>query len=160
MAREPIESKIKAISGRKMTDRSCSIGVISNEIGIASAVFSVRVSPRTMTSKPSICSNKSSRSTAIKSMMPNSKASLALAALALIIASLAHSTALSPRRSARFLISATKIFSTLACKVSSMSPPCISTGLAAPMLVCGAIAAACPARVINVPAEAAKPPEG
>jgi len=41
-----------------------------------------------------------------------------------------------------------------------MSPPLESTGWAAPMLVAGAIAATCPAIVMNVPAEAARAPAG
>ena len=41
-----------------------------------------------------------------------------------------------------------------------MSPPELSTGCAAPMFVAGAIAAMVPAIVMNVPAEAARAPDG
>ena len=41
-----------------------------------------------------------------------------------------------------------------------MSEPFESTGWAAPMLVVGAIAATCPAIVMNVPADAARAPGG
>ena len=41
-----------------------------------------------------------------------------------------------------------------------MSPPELSTGWAAPMFVAGAIAATVPAIVMNVPADAARAPEG
>ena len=49
---------------------------------------------------------------------------------------------------------------TLASIVSPISSPEPPTGLAAPMAVSGAIAAACPARVSSVPAEPAMAPAG
>ena len=49
-------------------------------------------------------------------------------------------------------MSALRILTTFACIVSPISSPWPPTGLAAPMLLPGAIAATCPASVINVPA--------
>jgi uncharacterized membrane protein len=44
--------------------------------------------------------------------------------------------------------------------LSEISPPCRSTGVAAPMVVPGAIAATWAAKVMIAPAEAARAPEG
>ena len=85
---------------------------------------------------------------------------LAETARALSIISSARVTACAPRQSARQRTVAFMISLTLAASVVPMSSPCEPTGLAAPMAVSGAIAAACPARVIIVPAEPAMAPAG
>ena len=59
-----------------------------------------------------------------------------------------------------FRICAAASFSALARRSPSMSPPDPLTGCAAPMFVVGAIAATWPARVMKVPADAARAPGG
>ena len=76
------------------------------------------------------------------------------------IISSARAMAVAPRRSARERTVAFRISLTLVASVWPMSSPCDPTGLAAPMAVSGAIAAACPARVMIVPALPAMAPRG
>src|SRR5579885_2052774 len=59
-----------------------------------------------------------------------------------------------------FVISVVKTLSTLAFSVAARSLPSPFTGLDAPIVVDGAIAAMCAARVTSAPAEAAYAPEG
>jgi hypothetical protein len=67
----------------------------------------------------------------------------------------AQAVASSPRRWARDRACALRSSLTLASSVSPRSSPWAPTGLAAPMVVPGAMAATCAAQVISVPAEAA-----
>ena len=57
-------------------------------------------------------------------------------------------------------MSATRMLVAFFLSVSGRSTPSLPTGLAAPMLLPGAIAAAWPARVMKVPAEPACAPVG
>ncbi len=65
-----------------------------------------------------------------------------------------------PRSSAMAVMDAMVSFMTLSPSVPSMSAPWPPTGVAAPMLVAGAIAATWPASVMKVPALAARLPAG
>jgi hypothetical protein len=58
------------------------------------------------------------------------------------------------------VMAATVSFSTFSRRSPSIFPPLESTGWAAPMFVAGAIAATWPAMVMNVPADAARAPDG
>ena len=57
-------------------------------------------------------------------------------------------------------MSALRMLVILAARVGSISVPLASTGLAAPMLVLGDMAATCAARVMKVPALPARAPAG
>ena len=90
--------------------------------------------------------------------MRNPTASLAAAEIAWRTALTAHST-LRPRVSASPWMSAAASVVAFLASVVSIGPP-ICTGVAAPMLVPGAIAATWLAVTMNTPAEAARDPGG
>ena len=111
------------------------------------------------TSRPLAARSSSGTLEAIRSTMRSSSASSAVM-LTLSRTALSAQSAFLPRAVAMLRIWATASFSTFVRRSPSISSPDEDTGCAAPMFVAGAIAATCPAIVMNVPAEAAREPEG
>jgi len=100
------------------------------------------------------------RSGATRSITSCSTASLAVMETLRRTASSAQ-RALRPRSSAMARARAAASFTTFASMTSSVSPPPpMPTGCAAPMFVPGAMAATFAARVMNMPADAARAPDG
>ncbi len=122
-------------------------------------VASVTDWPFTWTVRPSICASRSGRSRATRSTTFSVSASSSRMLTLFRTASSAH-CAFRPRAFAIFVIWAAASFSALSRRSPWMSPPELSTGWAAPMFVAGAIAATAPAMVMNVPADAARAPDG
>src|SRR3972149_28373 len=96
----------------------------------------------------------------MKSTRPMASASSAEAARASSIVASARAMAAGRRRDARLRPVARRISFSLASMVSPRSSPWPPTGLAAPIAVSGAMAEACPARGITVPALPATRPRG
>jgi len=156
----PMESKRKTRLGLVRSCRTFSIRVCSSVSTLAPAVCRVMGSPETTRVRPSSQFKTSARSRAIKSTSPASSASTADTALAFSMVSSANATASAPRPAARLRTCARKASFNLASIVSPISSPSEPTGLAAPIMVSGAITAACPARVMMVPALPAMAPLG
>ena len=108
---------------------------------------------------PSNWASRSSRFSAMKSTTFNSTASRALKDEAFLTVSSSLSW-LRPRSWAMLRIRAAASFSTLLARVSPKSCPPEATGVAAPILVPGAITAKLAAAVMKVPAEPALAPLG
>ena len=117
------------------------------------------VGGRSCASRPLSCARRSSTSPAMKSTKLDSTASSAVKETALSTVASSFS-ALRPRSVAMLRISAAASLKTLDLRVSGRSSPEDPTGLAAPMLVPGAMTAKVAAAVMNVPAEAACAPRG
>ena len=109
--------------------------------------------------RPSILASKSGRESATRSITFSFSASRSVTATAWRTAFSAQS-ALRPRSIATVRMKAAASFSTFFIIVLSAPPPPTDTGDAAPMLVAGAMAATCPAIVMNTPADAARAPVG
>ena len=134
-------------------------GFISSVSTVAPARSSVTGAPRTLTVRPWAKASTSAIVAALPSTAPRATASSASEERASRTVATAHST-LRPRSRAIAVIFATASLSTFSPIVPAISSPCPPTGEAAPMFVPGAIRAMCPASVMKVPAEAARPPEG
>src|SRR5919112_13542 len=135
-------------SSRRNSPKSCSTRV-------APAVRTVTVLPEaTLTLRPSSCSSSSARLATSRSTASSRMASSAVTARPLRTVSMANRV-LRPRWAATVSAKAAASLITL----SEISPPCRATGVAAPMVVPGAIAARLAAKVISAPAEAARAPE-
>ncbi len=125
----------------------------------ASAVWSTHGLPSTVTVRPSAWRSRSSRVPALKSTAPAAQRLVDRIGRRVATVLTAQSTG-RPRSLAMAVMDAMASFMTLAPSVPSMSWPWLPTGDAAPMLVPGAIAARLPARVMKVPALAARAPAG
>ena len=158
-ASDPRLNRSTAICGSTIVCRNDSNRFIASSSIAAAFVASVTDWPFTWTVRPSICASKSGTSRAIRSTTLSLRASSSRMLTLLRTASSAHCS-LRPRAFAIFVICATASFSDLSRRSPAMSPPELSTGCAAPMFVAGAIAAIVPAIVMNVPAEAARAPDG
>ena len=109
----------------------------------------------TWTLRPSIFSSSSARLAASRSTASSRTASAAGTARPSRTVSMAKRV-LRPRWAATVSAKAAASLITL----SEISPPWRSTGVAAPMVVPGAIAARLAAKVMSAPAEAARAPDG
>ena len=157
--RLPRVSRIKETLGSDMTSKNNSSRFLPNRLGSTSRVSRILDPLEVSTSNPSTWASSPLRSSATKSTILNSTASLALNEAASLTVSSSFSS-LRPRSWAMLRISAAAAFSILLARVSSKSRPVEETGVAAPMLVPGAMTAKLAAAVINVPAEPAPAPCG
>ena len=148
-----------AICGSTTTCRKVSIRFGSFVSTRAPASNSVIRRPATSTLFPSALCSTSATSLATKSTTFSRAASSSRTDALFRTASSAH-RALRPRANAIFCATATVSFSTFCRRSPLMSLPEESTGCAAPMFVAGAMAATCPAIVMNIPADTARAPAG
>ena len=154
----PMVTSTNATFGSDRNPRNSSRGVRSICLSSTSS-RSRRISPdRSSTTVPSSCARRSARSSATRSTMFSSSASVAENDAASKTVDCSAST-LRPRSLAISRRKAAASWEALRSRVSGRSSP-RPTGDAAPMFVTGAMAAACAAAVRNVPAEAACAPSG
>jgi hypothetical protein len=134
--------------GSERTSRNSSNGDIDTSTSGASAVSSVASAPPdSVTVRPSISAISSAVSVAIRSITSSSSASCASTDTASRTASSAHSTFRSRSRAMVRMYAAASLIALLRTS-SGSSVPSPLTGVAAPMVVLGAMAATCAARVM------------
>src|SRR5512132_2625121 len=155
-ARVPIDRNRKARLGSASQPSSDRVQDSWCSTSSAPVVCRVTVEPgATSTRRPSSASSSPARSAATRSTAPSRTAWSAVTARPLRTVSTAK-VVLRPRWAATASAKAAASLSTL----SEISPPWRSTGVAAPMVVPGAIAATWAEKVMIAPAEAARAPEG
>ncbi len=152
----PSQKNRNAMFGSNSECRNPTNGPSSSLVIVASDVRRVSVRPSAIvTVRPSMSASSASTLGAIRSITPSSSASSAEELIASRTARSAHSAFL-PCSSARARAYAT-LSSTAFCEAIAPDSP---TGVAAPTLVPGAIAATGHESKMYIPAEAARAPEG
>ena len=159
MPSAPTVSRMAETLGSEMNSRNCSAGFLLLVRSWRSRVSRVRGPAGVSTTLPCNWASRSSWSLAMKSTTFSSTASVAVKEAALRTVSSSFSW-LRPRVWAMLRIRAAASLVTLLAMVSSSFWPPDATGVAAPMLVPGAITAKWAAAVIKVPAEPARAPGG